>query len=88
MAKLSTQARNSLPKSDFLGPGRSFPAPDAEHARKAIQLAPRSEHAGNISASEEKAIVAKAKARLRAFKASDHSSFNSHGMKHEYSHHG
>lgn len=64
MAKLNAAERKSLPKSDFLGPGRTFPAPDKEHARKAVQLAPRSERAGNITPSQEKTIVAKAKARL------------------------
>jgi hypothetical protein len=62
--KLSTTARKALPKSSFAGPGRSFPVNDAEHARKAIQLAPRSEHAGNISHATEQKIVARAKARL------------------------
>ena len=64
MAKLTSGARKALPRSDFAGPGRSFPVEDAEHARKAIQLAPRSEHAGNISKETEERIVAKAKARL------------------------
>lgn len=62
--KLSSGARRALPKSDFLGPGRTFPAPDKEHARKAIQLAPRSEHAGNITPSQEKSIVKKAESKL------------------------
>lgn len=64
MSKLSASTRNALPNSSFAGPGRSFPVNDAEHARKAIQLAPRSEHAGNISASQEASIVRKAKAKL------------------------
>jgi hypothetical protein len=62
--KLSKEKRASLPKSDFLGPGRSFPGNDAEHLRKAIQLAPRSEHAGNISKATEERIVSAAKRRL------------------------
>lgn len=66
MARLTTKQRKALPKSDFLGPGRSFPANDAEHARKAIQLAPRSEHAGNISRGTMESIVKRAKAKLAA----------------------
>jgi hypothetical protein len=38
MAKLSTGKRNSLPKKDFAGPGRSFPVNDKAHARAAIML--------------------------------------------------
>ena len=36
MAKLTSKKRNSLPKSEFAGPGRSFPIPDASHARNAL----------------------------------------------------
>ena len=64
MAKLEAAARNALPKSEFAGPGRSFPINDKEHARKAIQLAPRSLHAGNISRATEERIVAKARKKL------------------------
>lgn len=64
MAKLSSAARKKLPKSDFLGPGRSFPGEDKPHLRKAIQLAPRSLAAGNISKGTEQRIVAKAKRKL------------------------
>jgi hypothetical protein len=36
MAKLTSKKRNSLPKSEFAGPDRSFPIPDASHARNAL----------------------------------------------------
>jgi hypothetical protein len=37
MAKLSYQKRKHLPKSEFAEPGkRSFPIPDASHARNAL----------------------------------------------------
>lgn len=36
MAKLTTKARKSLPTQDFAGPDRSFPIPDASHARNAL----------------------------------------------------
>lgn len=38
MSKLDVSKRNALPGKDFAGPGRSFPIPDKEHARKALQL--------------------------------------------------
>jgi hypothetical protein len=48
MAKLTAAKRQSLPASDFARPGKgegpkgagsgSFPIPDANHARKALQL--------------------------------------------------
>lgn len=62
--KLSTEARKKLPASSFAGPGRSFPVNDKEHARKALQLAPRSEHAGNISKATEEKIEARARGVL------------------------
>jgi hypothetical protein len=64
MAVLSSQDRKSMPKGEFAGPGRSFPVNDATHARMAISGATRSEHAGNISSSEEASIKAKARAKL------------------------
>ena len=39
MAKLNAKRRNALPTSDFAGPDRSFPIPDASHARNAIARA-------------------------------------------------
>lgn len=48
-------------KGPFAGPGKSFPVGDKKHARLAIGGATRSERAGNISASEEGAIKAKAR---------------------------
>lgn len=62
--KLTTSQRKALPSSEFAGPGRSFPVNDKVHAEKALQLAPRSEAAGNISASQAAAIKAKAKKKL------------------------
>jgi len=60
MAKLDAADRRALPKSDFAGPGRSFPVNDANHARLAISGATRSERAGNISSDEAARIKAKA----------------------------
>ena len=64
MAKLSSSQRKALPKSDFAGPGRSFPVADKTHARLAISGATRSYNAGNISKSTENAIKAKARRKL------------------------
>ena len=68
MAVLKKSARDKLKSSAFLGPNRTFPANDKIHAEKAIQLAPRSEAAGNISHATEQSIVRKAKSRLNAMK--------------------
>jgi hypothetical protein len=64
MAKLTSKARNSLPKSDFLGPGRTFPGNDKNHLRAAISGATRAKNAGNISASTAEKIQSKARAKL------------------------
>jgi hypothetical protein len=36
VAKLTARSRNALPAKEFAGPGRSFPIPDASHARNAL----------------------------------------------------
>lgn len=36
MARLSSATRKALPASDFAGPDRSYPVPDASHARNAL----------------------------------------------------
>lgn len=71
MAVLSASDRKQMPQGEFAGPGRSFPVNDATHAKMAISGATRSEHAGNISSSEEAAIKAKARAKL-GDKGEDH----------------
>jgi hypothetical protein len=43
MAKLSAARRKALPASTFAGPDRSYPIPDASHARNALARA--SQHA-------------------------------------------
>ena len=64
MAKLNAAARKKMPKSEFAGPGKSFPVNDPTHARLAISGATRSRNAGNISASEEAKIKARARKTL------------------------
>lgn len=36
MAKLTSKERKDLPAKDFAGPDRSYPIPDASHARNAL----------------------------------------------------
>lgn len=43
MAKLTARRRNALPAKTFAGPDRSYPIPDASHARNALARA--SQHA-------------------------------------------
>ena len=68
MIDLTKAKRDKMPKSDFAGPGRSFPVSDANHARLAKSGASRAEHAGNISASERAMIDRKADQVLKAKK--------------------
>lgn len=35
MSKLTTKQRNALPASKFAGPNRTYPIPDAAHAKNA-----------------------------------------------------
>ena len=64
MSDLTASKRKGMKKSQFAGPGKSFPVNDKEHARLAIGGATRSERAGNISKSTEAKIKAKARAKL------------------------
>lgn len=64
MSTLNAAARKQMPKSQFAGPGRSFPMNDANHARLAISGATRSYNAGNISKGTEDSIKAKARGKL------------------------
>lgn len=68
MAKLSAQARKSLPKSTFALSGGRFPIPDANHARAALSGATRALHAGHISTGEAARVRAKANAKLGGMK--------------------
>jgi len=65
MAKLTTAKRKKMAPADFAGPYRSFPINDPLHARMAISGATRSYNAGNISASTEASVKAKARAKLK-----------------------
>ena len=61
MAELSTTARNALPDSAFgLPHKRSYPMPDASHARNAKARAAEEFHKGNLTAAEKSQIDQKA----------------------------
>lgn len=49
MAKLSSSERNSLPRSEFAGPDRSYPVPDRSHAGNAKARAQQQYNKGHIS---------------------------------------
>lgn len=53
MAKLSTAARDKLPKKDFALPGGRFPVENKDHARAALSGASRAEEAGDITPSQK-----------------------------------
>jgi hypothetical protein len=60
MAKLTSKERNKLSKSEFAGPGRSYPIPDESHAADAKARAAQAVKSGRISKSEEAKIDEKA----------------------------
>lgn len=60
MAKLTTRARKALPKSSFAGPDRSYPVPDASHAKNAKARASQAVNAGRMSSSTKARIDSKA----------------------------
>jgi hypothetical protein len=60
MATLTSKKRKSLPKSEFAGPGRSYPVNDRSHAINAKARASEMENKGKLSASAKAKIDAKA----------------------------
>lgn len=62
---LTADRRNALTSKQFAGPGRSFPIPDANHARLAIAMAARSANADNITRAQAAAIQARARNALK-----------------------
>ena len=61
MARLTAKARKALPASTFAGPDRSFPIPDKNHAKAALQDLPK---AKGLSAEEKAKIRSRAHAKL------------------------
>ena len=61
MAKLTTKARDKIPKKEFGLPGeRKYPMPDKNHAKAAKSRASEMENKGKLSASSKAKIDAKA----------------------------
>ena len=56
MAKLTAADRKALPKGAFAGPNRSYPIPDASHARNALS---------RVSANGTPAVKAEVRAKVR-----------------------
>lgn len=65
MAKLTSKQRKALPKSEFAGPGRSYPIPDRAHAANAKARAAQAVKAGRMSKAQEARIDAKADKKLK-----------------------
>ena len=66
MARLTSKARDKLPKKDFGEPGkRAYPMPDKSHAANAKARATQAKKAGRMSASTEAKIDAKANRVLK-----------------------
>lgn len=57
MGKLSARGRRQVKRGNFAGPGRSFPIHDKAHARKALQMAPKSSKVS--TAKVKKAVCAR-----------------------------
>lgn len=72
MARLTAKQRKSLPASKFAGPGRSYPIPDANHAKEAKIQASRAVHQGRMSGAEEKRIDVAADRVLHKSKPGNH----------------
>lgn len=68
MTKLTTAVRKKLPKSEFAGPGKSYPVPDKAHAANAKARASQMHKAGKLSTSAMKSIDAKANKVLKGKK--------------------
>lgn len=65
MTKLTTTSRNALPKAAFAGPDRTYPIPDASHARNALARVSQAVNSGRVSSSTAAKIRAKARAKLK-----------------------
>lgn len=65
MAKLKAKKRKKLNKSQFAGPGRSYPVHDKAHARNAKARATQQYKKGRLSKSQKNRIHAKANRVLK-----------------------
>jgi hypothetical protein len=64
MAKLTTETRKKLPKSDFALPGGRYPIEDKAHARDAKARASQGRNSGRLTAAEKAKVDKKADAVL------------------------
>jgi hypothetical protein len=66
MSKLTTKARNKMPKSEFGEPGkRAYPMPDRAHAANAKSRASEMMNKGKLSESAKSKIDSKANKILK-----------------------
>jgi len=68
VAKLTSKEREALPKSEFAGPGRSYPIPDRSHAANAKARATQMAEKGKLSPADAARIRMKANAILKGRK--------------------
>jgi len=64
MAVLTSKKRNALPKSEFAGPGRSYPIPDYSHAVNAKARAKQQMNAGRLSREKYEHIIGRANQKI------------------------
>lgn len=64
MARLTIARRKDLSNDQFAGPDRSYPVPDASHARNALARVSQAVNAGRIPSGEAATIKAKARGVL------------------------
>lgn len=68
MAKLTSKEREALSKSEFAGPGHSYPIPDKSHASNAKARATQMAEKGKLSPTAAARIRMKANAILKGRK--------------------
>ena len=76
MAKLTQAKRDKLPAKDFAGPARSYPIPDAGHAKAALSRA-----AANASPAEQAQIKRTVHQKFPGMDVKGLGS-NAHGQRH------
>jgi hypothetical protein len=64
MAELNAAQRKKLPKSEFAGPGKTYPIPDKAHAADAKARATQAVKAGRMSKATKAKIDTKANKKL------------------------
>lgn len=64
MAKLTAKAKKAMPASQFAGPNRTYPIPDAQHAALAKARATQQQEKGNLSKAAADNIRAAANRKL------------------------